>query len=258
MVAKRTTSGFSLMELLVVIGIFVVLMAIIVPVGKRLREGNRTSTCEVHLAQIGQAMRAYYMDEHGAPPVGVLDADGDGSPDNLVVDATTWPQLQVLWRLDYLRSRDILHCPRHLLDSTGAAMRPSSPEYYTSYMGRDEKAKPLNSIREFRYLPYRFATATDFPDDYRRQLCQGAALVDMGGTTYRVAGPMESMPPDDTVITWCDRHAETHKVGGHGQYLVLYWDGSVELVDEELCREAGTLPAERDEAWLVKPSDMAQ
>jgi len=255
MASKRATSGFSLLELLVVIGIFVVLMAIMVPVGKRLREGNKTSTCQEHLAMIGRALRAYYLDEHGVPLVGVEDADGNGEPDNLTISTTAWPQLQVLWRLDYLRSRDVLHCPKHTKDSGGATLTPDSPEYYTSYLGRDEKAKPADSIRQYRYLPYRFATAADFPNDYRRQLCQGAALVDQGGTTYRVAGPMDAMPADDTIVTWCDRHADSYEMGGHGQYLVLYWDGAVELVDEELFRDVGVGP---DEAWLVRPSDMAQ
>jgi prepilin-type N-terminal cleavage/methylation domain-containing protein len=254
MLAKRSPTGFTLVEIVVVMGIIAVLTAIMIPVGKRLRESQRTSTCEVQLTRIGQALRLYYMDEGGVPPVGVLDAGGDGQPDDLVVDADRWPQLGVLWRLDYLPNRKTLHCPRHMTDAGGTPINTDSPQYYRSYMGRDDLAKPAASLRQFRYMPCRWATAATFPDDYRRQLCQDARTATIGGTTYLVAGASSSMPADDTIVTWCDRHVANYTIAGHGQYIVLYWDGSVQLLDAELFRDTTVNPAE---AWLVKPTDIA-
>jgi hypothetical protein len=136
----------------------------------------------------------------------------------------------------------------------GMKVTTASPQYYRSYMGRDDKAKPATSLKQFRYMPCRWATAAAYPNDYRRQLCQNGVAASIAGTNYVVAGPSLAMPADDTIVTWCDRHVDVHTVGGHGQYLVLYWDGSVSLLDQELFRDNTVSPAE---AWLVKPTDKA-
>ncbi|NPV45974.1 MAG: type II secretion system protein [Armatimonadetes bacterium] len=252
---RRSSRGFSLLELLVVIGIIAVLSAIILPVGRRLRENSRTSTCQVQLSRIGQALRQYYMDEGGVPPIGCVDANLDGQPDDMVVDPDWWPQLEALWRLDYLQDRKILHCPRHTVDAMGMKVHSDSPQFYRSYVGRDDKVKPLSgSLKQFRYMPCRWATPAAYPNDYRRQLCQNAVATMINGVNYAVAGPSSVMPADDTIVTWCDRHVDYYSIGGHGQYIVLYWDGSVQLLDEELFRDDTVAPAE---AWLVKPTDIA-
>jgi prepilin-type N-terminal cleavage/methylation domain-containing protein len=49
MKAQCRLSGFTMIELLIVIGIMAELMAIIVPVGKRLSDSNRTNRCEAQL-----------------------------------------------------------------------------------------------------------------------------------------------------------------------------------------------------------------
>jgi len=238
----------------VVIGIFAILTAIIVPIGQRLREGNRTSTCEAQLSHIGQALKLYFLDEGGVPPIGV-EGTLAGGPTSTNVDLAMWPGLQQLFYLDYLGSRTSLHCPRHTRTMAGANLREDSPEYYESYLLRDSKAKPSgNQLKQYKYMPYRWALAAGYPNDYRRQLTQNIKQVTMGSGTYLVTTASSSIPPDDTIITWCEYHAGTYKLNGHGQYVVLYWDGSVQLLDEELFQDAGIGP---DEAWLIRATDSA-
>jgi prepilin-type N-terminal cleavage/methylation domain-containing protein len=257
---RRHDLGFTLLELLVVIGIFVVLTAIIVPIGQRLRETNRTSTCEAHLAHIGQALRAYYMDEGGVPPVGVPGSitGGKPSPSATTVDLAAWPSLQCLYVLGYLGDRNTLHCPRHTVASTGKTLDVDNPEFYQSYLRADPKAKPSGSpLLRYKYMPYRYQWAgqSNYPNDARRQLATNIREVNIGGTNTLVSScAYGTMPADDTIVTWCNYHADTYKLNGHGQYVVLYWDDSVKLLDQELFRDTGTSP---DEAWLVKPSDTA-
>ncbi len=68
---NRSERGFSLSELIVVIGILSVLTAIIFPVFSNAREATRVVTCAANLQQIGVATKAYVMD-HGGPPMAPL------------------------------------------------------------------------------------------------------------------------------------------------------------------------------------------
>lgn len=252
MAPGRERKGFTLTELLVVIGIAVILMAIIIPTGQRMREGNMTNRCEVQLSRLGQAMRIYYLDEQGVPPVGFL-AGGDGMPaDGAELDFGRYPGLMALFGMDYLVSREPLHCPRHLLDSEGMNITTDSPEYYRSYQDIDEDVKAIISVNRYKYMPHRWVTDTDDPA-FRRQLATRRQIVDEGGTEYTVSRSGLA-PTDDAVITWCNRHAESYQLNSIGQYIVLFWDGSVRLMDDVLFTEDGTGP---DEAWRVRPTDIA-
>lgn len=254
---QRHDKGFTLIELMVVIGIFAVLTAIIVPIGQRLRESNRTSTCEAHLAHIGQALRMYFTDEGGVPPVGVEGTvvAGVPTPTGTSVDLTMWPSLHSLFILGYLGDRGTLHCPRHTKTMAGANLTNESPEYYASYTLPDPDAKPAGSpLKQYKYMPYRWATATAYPNDYRRQLTTNVRQVTMAGAEYLVTSTSGAMPADDTIITWCNYHARNFKLNDQGQYITLYWDGSVKLMDVDLFTEDGIGPAE---AWLVRPADAA-
>jgi type II secretory pathway pseudopilin PulG len=247
------------MELLVVIGIFVILTAIIVPMGQRLRENNRTSTCEAHLSHIGQALKMYFADEGGVPPVGVLGAMSAGvpTPTSTTIDPAMWPSLHSLFVLEYLGDRGTLHCPRHDKTVAGAQLTVESPEYYASYTCRDPLAQPTASpLLQYKYLPFRYQWAGQaaHPNDAYRQLTDNISGVSLGGIPYLVTGSSDRRPADDAMITWCNYHANNYKLNGHGQYVALYWDGSVQLLDQELFRDASIGPGE---AWLVKPSDIA-
>src|SRR5688572_28500033 len=61
-------SGFTLVELLVVIGIISLLMAILLPVLSRVRYQAQLTDCSVHLHQIGIAVLAYANDNKGWYP----------------------------------------------------------------------------------------------------------------------------------------------------------------------------------------------
>jgi prepilin-type N-terminal cleavage/methylation domain-containing protein len=61
----QRSSGFTLVELLVVIGIIVVLIGILLPVISRARDSANTTACLSNLRQIGLAISAYANDHHG-------------------------------------------------------------------------------------------------------------------------------------------------------------------------------------------------
>jgi len=243
----------------VVIGIFVVLTAIMVPIGQRLRESNKTSTCEAHLSHIGQALKMYYTDEGGVPPVGVPGqiTAGVPTPSASTIDLAQWPSLHCLFVLGYIGDRNTLHCPRHTKTQAGATLDIDSPEYYTSYTNQDPLAKPVGQpLLQYKYLPfrYRWSVQPTYANIGYRQLTDNIQQVSIGGTDTLVTRASDRMPADDAIITWCNYHATNYKMNKHGQYVVLFWDGSVKLLDKELFQDDTLLPAE---GWMVQPTDSA-
>jgi prepilin-type N-terminal cleavage/methylation domain-containing protein/prepilin-type processing-associated H-X9-DG protein len=65
---NKRRHGFSLIELLVVIGIISLLLGIIMPSLEKAREQANTVRCADHLDQIGQALRMYATENHGRYP----------------------------------------------------------------------------------------------------------------------------------------------------------------------------------------------
>jgi len=234
-VCRDRGAGFTLLELMVAIGIAMVLMAMAVPIGKSLREGNRMMACGSNLKAIHQAMKLYSLDERGVPPSEL--AAGD-DPSDLTMEPVG-PGLWALYMTGYVGQQTTLHCAH------AAAMQKTNPEYYRSYDGRDKKAGydasgNLSALNQYRYLPYRGEDDTTSAD-YYRQLARGTGTTTLHDPTWQ--------PDDNALVCWCDQHAESFTRSGEGQYQVLYWGGQVKVKPRTLFREAG-----RD-AWRVWPDD---
>jgi len=72
--------GFSIIELLVVIGIIAVLMSILFPMAERMRHRAYIDSCASNLRQIGQALTIYATDNGGAYPRTSYDPERAESP----------------------------------------------------------------------------------------------------------------------------------------------------------------------------------
>src|SRR5258705_2816200 len=95
--------GFTLVELLVVIGIIALLVALLLPALSKAREKSRRTACMSNLRSLGQAMFLYanaYKDHlpNGNPPTFWKNYDG---ANRVMVD----------FARDYVGTPGIFHCP---------------------------------------------------------------------------------------------------------------------------------------------------
>src|SRR5437667_8103327 len=65
---RKIFGGFTLIEVLVVIGIIALLLGILLPTMERVRHRAYIANCASNLRQIGQFMSAYSNDHHGQLP----------------------------------------------------------------------------------------------------------------------------------------------------------------------------------------------
>jgi prepilin-type N-terminal cleavage/methylation domain-containing protein len=187
---------------------------------------------------------------------------------------------KVLVEEGYLRSRDTLHCPldeefedprfdsyMESYSGTQGALLPADELVKITYQNANDATDPWNGLEvplsRWRYMPARYvphawgSPAEEWgpsaapPDTYtqRRMLAGNMSRLTIDGNNYWTPSFYGWAPADDAVVTFCDRHTTTHTIMGEGQYLVLFWDGSVHSRPAEIFVQGGA--AAPPAAWEV-------
>ncbi len=99
----QRAGAFTLVELVVVIGIIAALAALLIPAVVRTQETARSTACLSNLHQLGVALQLYVQDNQNHLPVMYDKATGPGATNNL-------PSMDVVLA-NHLGNPLVLHCP---------------------------------------------------------------------------------------------------------------------------------------------------
>ena len=246
----RARSGFSLVEILVVLVIASILAAVTLGGYSAMRASNNRTSCQVNMSQIYRAIRMYAADYNGnapyydpegnntavsGPGIGLWAlytyAEGAGSLANVPADAGIKPEKR------YLTNPKLFHCPSDIADtneqmftgSTNSIYNSNYLSYQTSDSGCEDPTDTSCSAptAEIPYGKYPTSLFTYNPIQ-TTNVSDGSAwqrqLLTFDGNVL-----INRPPADDTVVLWCPFHR------GHGSVStdnVLFWDGTVQSLPE--------------------------
>jgi prepilin-type N-terminal cleavage/methylation domain-containing protein/prepilin-type processing-associated H-X9-DG protein len=142
---RLTTRAFTLVELLVVIGIIALLIAILLPALSAAREGAKTVTCLSNLRQLCLAANVYCNNNGGSYPVAywvdvqpplVISAAWDFTSIRDTVASTTAVEAGLLWAGD--ANPQVQQCPSFDGRSNTVGDPYTGYNYNTSYIGHGQ------------------------------------------------------------------------------------------------------------------------
>ncbi|HET6427035.1 MAG TPA: type II secretion system protein [Phycisphaerae bacterium] len=109
--------GFTLVELLVVVGIIALLVTILMPALGRALELTRKTICQTNLGIMGRGWLMYWQDNRNTPPP-MVTGDKWSSPDSISQYNDqlwgcwkNWTGAGFLWKLKYVEDHNVYACP---------------------------------------------------------------------------------------------------------------------------------------------------
>lgn len=148
----RGKQAFTLVELLVVIGIISLLVAVLLPALNKAKEQAMTIKCAANLRQIGQMFHLYISSTSGYYPLGNGGSWGGGPSEwQGVPKSTTW--------------RDYLAAIKLIPDPDAVSVRPEKAGSVAKlYCPKNARAFASQNNRMFTYGMMESANSTDYRD----------------------------------------------------------------------------------------------
>ena len=255
----RSRGGFTLVELLVVIGIIAVLISVLLPALNAARRQAKQLTCASNLRQMGQGLGMYIADWKYYPGCYAVGVDG--------AQFAVWPSRIRL----YLRgNQDVFYCPMHDPSSqwpynwnqTPGATKANARDTGFGYKLQEPLLDPDNPITgPFSYGYNDWGCDTTQPDTPQRMKGLGGDLPGPGPGSgllkaTRVRVPEDMIAIGDTMgqAAWdynLDPGNPDEYPGNvhHNGANILFCDGHVSwFAQKDLILPGYSLPTQREKA----------
>ena len=234
----RERSGFTLIELMVVIAIIVVLAAFLFPVFSATRQKAREATCLSNLHQLGIALKAYIADQRLYPPPPTYDPTANGNVGlysggfsalypNYVTDKNLFlcPEDRFWGDVTPEQAKAKNYCSYNGVQDTGAANAADRWQFKT--MNFNSADRPMRTYNYYGYTVvdpavgnsdgYDLFVATDFPSPNNQDpnnppgnytLPAWLACDTLGWRFYPHL--VNRYAPDNTIVAHCTHHRENY------------------------------------------------
>ncbi len=172
---KQARRGFTLVELLVVIGIIIILLGILLPAVQSVREAGRRARCSNNMHQLGIAILDFESNRRKLPSGG----KGTNPTTYRTIFDTTLGQSVFMQLLPYMDHSDILAGNQYV-----AQYNPG--KYY------NDSAAPQNQTAAKTVIPELLCPSDPFP---ATDSMDGYGRTDYAGTVYSDIDPNPNVPP---------------------------------------------------------------
>ena len=247
--SRARKSGFTVVEIVVVMAIVALISSIVFSAFKSVREGNKKSSCQANMAQIYQALRLYGQDFNGDFPSfnpgglvkGTTDnpraANGLGlwalyaypASNNLDCDGRT-TQLPVTETPDnntpplasYIKSPKIFHCPFDDFDNSPVPSDGCKVAANTKLNSSQMTFTDTDNQKRFNPFYNSYQTADVFQGGDALNQAPYSSFREAGSSRQLVYYKSQAAPseinsqrraPDTTILTWCRFHRKTDREG---------------------------------------------
>lgn len=256
---KKRASGFTLVEILVVLAIIAILAALIFPAFNRAKEGSKQNNCQTNLQQIGLAVAQYRKDE-GRYPSSLLDLlpagtkfDDGSATGSTISDKTGTTYLS--------GGQSALKCPDD--DTTPTVPRSSYGSLNNSAPSNLASPVPSGTTSDLSRYVWNFwgyrADGFAYATEAESAGTNNTFLVNSSATYARNLNPIKysmanRFAPPSTIITHCIYHRVPTANGlgtpgdlysnpddsGNARDVILRLDGSAKSIDVSLWQSQGS------------------
>lgn len=240
----RGNSGFTLIELMVVIAIIMVLMGILFPVFRTVRESSKRASCTAHLQQLATMLKSYREDFGYYPPAPYFDAGANryvGGFSALVPDYVTDKSLLICPSDRQVKGHEKEAKDRAYCSYNGWVTAPATTWDFAdaSFTRADDTSKTITGpTRYYNYYgycqegadPYWIANPPD--DNYPPYMTTAPTWLTSEGLRLRhYPRLMNRNAPNNTYITHCVYHRDAYRNASAAMDLYLNVGGTVKLVN---------------------------